>query len=164
MGLYGLLRLKGLLGPSGLLGLLGLMGLFGLMGLMNFETHETQGTQQYQLIEGTDMPKICVYLRDSSSTDRLLAFVVCRLGGSSSPCAARHCICVSTMQKHLRAVLQLTNVVIQSGWFPPQKASHRCRNSFPRDKARLPGLNMFRHSWLRVRRWPAQSCCSCDSN
>ena len=117
------------------------------------------------IISEPDMSEIQVYLRDSSSTDRLFSSFVCRLGGSSSLYAARHCICVSTMQKHSRAVLLRTNFVLQSHpWFPPQKASHRCQNSFPRDKARLPGPNTFQHSWLQVRRWQARLCCSCDRN
>ena len=105
------------------------------------------------------------HLRGSSSIDKLLAFFFCRLGGSSSPYASRHCIGQSTMQKHSRAVLQVTPLVLQFGWFPHQKlSSHSLQYSFPRDKARLPRLSNFLHSWLQVRRWPARSCCSGGSS
>ena len=100
------------------------------------------------------------YLWGSLSIDTHLTFSICRLGGSSIPYAARRRIGLSTRRKHSRAGLRVTDL---SGWFP-QKASHSLRYSFPRDKARLPRLSSFLHSWLQVRRWPARLCCPGGSN
>ena len=105
------------------------------------------------------------HLWGSSSIDTPLTFFFCRLGGSSSLYVSRHCIGLSTTRKHWKEVLLVTDLfVLQSGWLLAQKASYSLRYSFPRDKVRLPKLSNFQHSWLQVRRWPAQSCCPNDSN
>ena len=105
------------------------------------------------------------HLWGSSSIDKLYIFFFCRLDGSSNPYAAKHCIGLSTTQKHSKAgSLVIDLFVLQSGWFPPWKASHSLQYSLPRDKARLPRLSSFLHSWLQVHRWPAPLCCPDDNN
>ena len=105
------------------------------------------------------------HLWGSSSIGTPLTFFVCRLGGSSTPYVSRHCIGLSTTQKRWMAVLLVTDLfVLHSGRFPARKASHSLRCNFPRDKAMLPRLSSFPHSWLQVHRWPARSCCLGDNN
>ena len=122
------------------------------------------GRKKQNLTWFLDHKDITIHLKESSSTSRLCFSFCSTLDCSSILGVSRHCIWMSTTWKHLRPVLLPTNVGIQSRWFPPQKVSHSLRNSLPRDKARLPGLSNFPHSWLQVRRWPARSCCSGGSN
>ena len=83
----------------------------------------------------------------------------------SSLYAARHFIGLSTTQMHSKAMSLVTDLfVLLSHWFLPQKASHSLQYSLLRDKARLPKLSNFLHSWLQVHRLLAQLCCSGGSN
>ena len=128
------------------------------------------------LVQERVQKRLDFYLWGSLSTNRLLSYSLCRLGGSSSLYSARQgTLNAGTIWKHWRVLLLLHNLVLlQSGWFPAQRfpaqrfpaqrISHSLRYSFPRDKVRLPRLSSFLHSWLLVRRWPARLCCLNDSN